>query len=103
MVYFSYTVWYTFVKRRREKYAKAKSDISRKKNLEDRGRNRKRPYKTPINGFMIIYITAIIQLKDSLWNKIMQVVKSILAYMNTFTNILIIITQGLSDNSKGSK
>ncbi|WP_259653078.1 replication/maintenance protein RepL, partial [Bacillus sp. BML-BC060] len=46
--------------------------------------------KTPRNGFMITYLTAIVQLIDSLGNKKMQVVKYILENMDKSTNTLII-------------
>lgn len=59
--------------------------------------------KTPRNGFMITYLTAIIQLIDTLGNKKMQVVKYILANMDRSTNSLIITTQELADKSKVSK
>lgn len=55
--------------------------------------------KTPRNGFMITYLSAIIQLIDSLGNKKMQVVKYILANMDKSTNSLIITTRELSEKS----
>ena len=59
--------------------------------------------KTGRNGFMITYLSAIIQLIDSLGNKKMQVVKYILDKMDKSTNTLIITTQELADKSKVSK
>lgn len=58
--------------------------------------------KTPRNGFMITYLTAIIQLIDTLGNKKMQVVKYILANMDKSTNTLIITTRELSEKSETS-
>ncbi|MDO6634326.1 replication/maintenance protein RepL [Bacillus thuringiensis] len=58
--------------------------------------------KTPRNGFMITYLTAIIQLIDTLGNKKMQVVKYILANMDKSTNTLIITTRELSEKSEVS-
>ncbi|PZM66017.1 replication/maintenance protein RepL [Paenibacillus dendritiformis] len=55
--------------------------------------------KTPRNGFMITYLSAIIQLIDSLGNRKMQVVKYILANMDKSTNSLIITTRELSEKS----
>lgn len=55
--------------------------------------------KTPRNGFMITYLSAIIQLIDSLGNKKMQVVKYILANMDKSTNSLIITTRELAEKS----
>lgn len=59
--------------------------------------------KTPRNGFMITYLSAIIQLLDTLGNKKMQVVKYLLNNMDKSTNSLIITTQELADKSKVSK
>ena len=59
--------------------------------------------KTGRNGFMITYLSAIIQLIDSLGNKKMQVVKYILDKMDKSTNTLIITTQELADKSQVSK
>jgi len=59
--------------------------------------------KTPRKGFMITYLTAIIQLIDTLGNKKMQVVKYILSHMDRSTNTLIITTQELANKSKVSK
>lgn len=56
--------------------------------------------KTPRNGFMITYLTAIVQLIDSLGNKKMQVVKYILENMDKSTNTLIITTRELSEKAK---
>lgn len=58
--------------------------------------------KTPRNGFMITYLTAIVQLIDSLGNKKMQVVKYILENMDKSTNTLIITTRELSEKSQVS-
>lgn len=55
--------------------------------------------KTPRNGFMITYLSAIIQLIDSLGNKKMQVVKYILANMEKSNNTLIITTRELADKA----
>jgi DNA-binding MarR family transcriptional regulator len=55
--------------------------------------------KTDRNGFMITYLTAIIQLIDTLGNKKMQVVKYILANMDKSTNTLIITTRELAKKS----
>lgn len=52
--------------------------------------------KTPRNGFMITYLSAIIQLIDSLGNKKMQVVKYVLNNMDKSTNSLIITTRELA-------
>jgi len=59
--------------------------------------------KTSRNGFMITYLSAIIQLIDTLGNKKMQVVKYILDKMDKSTNTLIITTQELADKSQVSK
>ena len=59
--------------------------------------------KTPRNGFMITYLTAIVQLIDSLGNKKMQVVKYILENMDKSTNTLIITTRELTEKSKVSR
>jgi len=55
--------------------------------------------KTPRNGFMITYLTAIIQLIDTLGNKKMQVVKYILNNMDKSTNTLIMTTRELAKKS----
>lgn len=59
--------------------------------------------KTPRNGFMITYLTAIVQLIDTLGNKKMQVVKYILNNMDKSTNTLIITTTELAEKSKVSR
>jgi len=59
--------------------------------------------KTPRNGFMITYLSAIIQLIDSLGNKKMQVVKYILANMDKSTNTLIITTPELAKKANVSR
>lgn len=59
--------------------------------------------KTSRNGFMITYLTAIIQLIDNLGNKKMQVVKYILENMEKSTNTLIITTPELAKKSKVSR
>lgn len=59
--------------------------------------------KTGRNGFMITYLTAIIQLIDNLGNKKMQVVKYILENMEKSTNTLIITTPELAVKSKVSR
>ena len=59
--------------------------------------------KVERNGFMITYLSAIINLIDSLRNKKMQVVKYILNNMEKSNNTLIITTQELSEKSKVSK
>ena len=59
--------------------------------------------KTPRNGFMITYLSAMINLIDRLGNKKMQVVKYILEHMDKSTNTLIITTRELSDKTKVSK
>ena len=58
--------------------------------------------KTPRNGFMITYLSAIIDLIDALGNKKMQVVKYILANMDKSTNTLIITTRELAVKSETS-
>lgn len=58
--------------------------------------------ETPRSGFMITYLTAIIQLIDSLGNKKMQVVKYILRNMEKSTNTLIITTRELASKSNTS-
>ena len=58
--------------------------------------------KTPRNGFMITYLTTIVQLIDTLGNKKMQVVKYILNGMDKSTNTLIITTRELSEKSEVS-
>lgn len=59
--------------------------------------------KVERNGFMITYLSAIINLIDNLGNKKMQVVKYILNNMEKSNNTLIITTQELSEKSKVSK
>lgn len=59
--------------------------------------------RTGRNGFMITYLTAIIQLIDNLGNKKMEVVKYILNNMEKSTNTLIITTRELATKSKTSK
>lgn len=59
--------------------------------------------KVERNGFMITYLSAIINLIDSLGNKKMKVVKYILNHMEKSNNTLIITTQELSEKSKVSK
>lgn len=59
--------------------------------------------KTPRNGFMITYLSAMINLIDRLGNKKMQVVKYILENMDKSTNTLIITTRELSSKTKVSK
>src|SRR5690625_2742635 len=59
--------------------------------------------KTSRNGFMITYLTAIIQLIDNLGNRKMQVVKYILENMEKSTNTLIITTTELAKKSKVSR
>lgn len=51
------------------------------------------------NGFMITYLSSIINLIESLGNKKMQVVKYILANMEKSNNSLIITTRELSEKS----
>ena len=58
--------------------------------------------KTPRNGFMITYLSALINLIDKLGNKKMEVVKYILEHMDKSTNTLIITTRELSLKSKVS-
>ena len=59
--------------------------------------------KTSRNGFMITYLTAIIQLIDTLGNKKMEVVKYVLENMDKSTNTLIITTTELAKKSKVSR
>ena len=59
--------------------------------------------KTGRNGFMITYLSAIINLMDRLGNKKMQVVKYILENMDKSTNTLIITTPELAAKSKVSR
>ena len=59
--------------------------------------------KTPRSGFMITYLSAMINLMDKLGNKKMQVVKYILEHMDKSTNTLIITTTELSIKSKVSR
>jgi len=59
--------------------------------------------KTPRNGFMITYMSALLNLFDKLGNKKMQVVKYILEKMDKSTNTLIITTRELSEKTKVSK
>lgn len=58
--------------------------------------------KTSRNGFMITYLTAIINLIDVLGNKKMQVVRYILKNMDKSTNTLIITTRELAAKSNTS-
>lgn len=53
--------------------------------------------KVERNGFMITYLSAIINLIDSLGNKKMQIVKYILKHMEKSNNTLIITTKELSE------
>lgn len=59
--------------------------------------------KTSRNGFMITYLTAIIQLIDNLGNRKMEVVKYILENMDKSTNTLIITTTELAKKAKVSR
>src|SRR5699024_11774863 len=59
--------------------------------------------KTGRNGFMITYLSAIVQLIDNLGNKKMQVVKYILENMDKSTNTMIINTRELAIKSKNSR
>lgn len=59
--------------------------------------------KVERNGFMITYLSAIINLIDNLGNKKMQVVKYILKNMEKSNNTLIITTSELSEKSNVSK
>lgn len=59
--------------------------------------------KTGRNGFMITYLSAMINLIDKLGNKKMEVVKYILEHMDKSTNTLIITTTELSKKSKVSR
>lgn len=59
--------------------------------------------KTGRNGFMITYLSAIVQLIDNLGNKKMQVVKYILENMDKSTNTMIITTRELAIKSKTSR
>ncbi|MBC9710023.1 MAG: replication/maintenance protein RepL [Enterococcus sp.] len=59
--------------------------------------------KTGRNGFMITYLSAIINLMDKLGNKKMQVVKYILENMDKSTNTLIITTPELAIKAKVSR
>src|SRR5699024_12433431 len=56
--------------------------------------------KTSRNGFMITYLTAIIQLIDNIGNRKMKVVKYILENMEKSNNTLIIKTTELEKKSK---
>ncbi|HAT4274417.1 replication/maintenance protein RepL [Clostridium perfringens] len=58
--------------------------------------------KTDRNGFMITYLSAIINLIESLGNRKMQVVKYILENMDKSTNTLIITNRELARESKVS-
>lgn len=58
--------------------------------------------KTDRNGFMITYLSAIINLIESLGNRKMQVVKYILENMDKSTNSLIITNRELAEKSKVS-
>ena len=55
------------------------------------------------NGFMITYLTTIINLIDILGNKKMQVVKYLIANMDKSTNTIIITTKELAMKSKVSE
>ena len=55
--------------------------------------------KTDRNGFMITYLSAIINLIESLGNRKMQVVKYILENMDKSTNTLIITNRELAEKS----
>lgn len=55
------------------------------------------------NGFMITYLTTIINLIDILGNKKMQVVKYLIANMDKSTNTIIITTKELAIKSKVSE
>lgn len=59
--------------------------------------------KTGRNGFMITYLSAIVNLMDKLGNKKMQVVKYILEHMDKSTNTLIITTPELATKAKVSR
>lgn len=59
--------------------------------------------KTSRNGFMITYLSAIVNLMDKLGNKKMQVVKYILEHMDKSTNTLIITTPELATKAKVSR
>lgn len=59
--------------------------------------------KTSRNGFMITYLSAIVNLMDRLGNKKMQVVKYILEHMDKSTNTLIITTPELAIKAKVSR
>jgi hypothetical protein len=58
--------------------------------------------KTDRNGFMITYLSAIINLIETLGNRKMQVVKYILENMDKSNNTLIITNRELADKSKAS-
>ncbi len=58
--------------------------------------------KTDRNGFMITYLSAIINLIESLGNRKMQVVKYILENMDKSTNTLIITNRELAEKSQVS-
>lgn len=58
--------------------------------------------KTDRNGFMITYLTAIINLIDTLGNKKMQVVKYILSNMDKSTNTLILTSRELAKKTRVS-
>lgn len=59
--------------------------------------------KTDRNGFMITYLSAIINLIDKIGNKKMDVIKYILNNMDKSTNTLIITTRELSEKSNVSR
>jgi len=59
--------------------------------------------KTGRNGFMITYLSAMINLIDRLGNKKMQVVKYILENMEKSNNTLLTTTRELSEKSKVSR
>lgn len=58
--------------------------------------------KTDRNGFMITYLTSIINLIETLGNRKMQVVKYILENMDKSTNTLVITNRELAQNAKVS-
>ena len=58
--------------------------------------------KTNRNGFMITYLSSIINLIETLGNRKMQVVKYILENMDKSTNTLVITNRELAEKSKVS-
>ena len=58
--------------------------------------------KTDRNGFMITYLSSIINLIETLGNRKMQVVKYILENMDKSTNTLVITNRELAEKSKVS-